>query len=225
MGRWPTIRSGPAMSSPSSLHWHPPKASRQTFEGDVLPAGDETGLQLVLACDLGLAPQSGGDFEGDLGFDLGVEGSGSAPWQRRPLLKASIDCCTGQTRWRIPAGSGQGEHTTRTGVPYTPCPGVCRPSPGRIVRVTRPGVQVGPDQRLVPELLSPGRAPIGAACPRGTRAIADRPSPCSCRGMPTSWARRRVDDRLPDGVGRPVGAGPGPTGGENLVRPTTRKTS
>jgi hypothetical protein len=48
------------------------------IEGDVLPAGDEFGLQLVLPGDLGLAPQAGENFEDDLGLELRREGSASA---------------------------------------------------------------------------------------------------------------------------------------------------
>src|SRR4051794_907408 len=58
----------------------------QTFQGDVLPAGHEFGLQLVLAGDLGLAPQAGEDFEDDLGLELRRERSASALGHRRRLL-------------------------------------------------------------------------------------------------------------------------------------------
>jgi hypothetical protein len=58
----------------------------QAFEGDVLPAGDEFGLQLVLSGDLGLALQSGEDFEDDLGLELRREGPASAFRHGRTLL-------------------------------------------------------------------------------------------------------------------------------------------
>jgi hypothetical protein len=44
------------------------------FEGDVLRAGDESGLQLVLPGDFGRALQAGEDFDDDLGLDLEREG-------------------------------------------------------------------------------------------------------------------------------------------------------
>ena len=58
----------------------------QPFQGDVLPAGDELGLQLVLAGDLGLALQAGEDFEDDLGLELRREGPASALRHRMMLL-------------------------------------------------------------------------------------------------------------------------------------------
>jgi hypothetical protein len=45
----------------------------QTFEGDVLPAGDESGLQLVMPRGLGPALQTREDFEDDLGLELRSE--------------------------------------------------------------------------------------------------------------------------------------------------------
>jgi hypothetical protein len=62
----------------------------QAFEGDVLPAGDELGLQLVLLGDLGLALQAGEDFEDDPGFELGGEGSASSLGHRRTLLRGPV---------------------------------------------------------------------------------------------------------------------------------------
>jgi hypothetical protein len=58
----------------------------QTFEGDVLSAGDEFGLQLVLPGDFGRALQAGEDFEDDLGLELGREGPTSAFRHGRTLL-------------------------------------------------------------------------------------------------------------------------------------------
>jgi hypothetical protein len=58
----------------------------QTFEGGVLPASDEFGLELVLPGDFGLATPAREDFENDLGFELGGEGSASALGHRRALL-------------------------------------------------------------------------------------------------------------------------------------------
>jgi hypothetical protein len=59
----------------------------QTFQSDVLSAGDEFGLQLVLPSDLGLAPQAGEDFKDDLGFELRQkEGPASAFRHGRQLL-------------------------------------------------------------------------------------------------------------------------------------------
>jgi hypothetical protein len=54
-----------------------PEEDLQSFEGDVLPASDELGLQLVLPGYLGLALQAGNHFENNLGFELGGEGSAS----------------------------------------------------------------------------------------------------------------------------------------------------
>jgi hypothetical protein len=50
----------------------------RAFEGDVLPAGEEFGLRLVLQSDLGRAFQAGEDCEDDLGLELRGEGSASA---------------------------------------------------------------------------------------------------------------------------------------------------
>ena len=58
----------------------------QTFEGGVLPAGDEFGLELVLPGDFGLATPAREDFEDDLGFELGGEGSGACAWASEALL-------------------------------------------------------------------------------------------------------------------------------------------
>ena len=79
MVRRPTIRSSSAMRPSSWLRCSPPwKRVSRAFEGDVLPAGDQLGLQLVLSGDLRLALQAGEHFENDLGFELGGEGSASA---------------------------------------------------------------------------------------------------------------------------------------------------
>ena len=58
--------------------WSWPVAPRleegfQIFQGDVFPAGDEFGFQLVLSGDLGLTLQAGEDFEDDLGLEFGVK--------------------------------------------------------------------------------------------------------------------------------------------------------
>ena len=58
----------------------------QSLQGDVLPTGDEFGLQLVLTGDLGLASQAGEHFEDDLGLELGGEGSAAALGHGRRLL-------------------------------------------------------------------------------------------------------------------------------------------
>jgi hypothetical protein len=54
--------------------------------GDLLPSGDEFGLELVWSGDLGLALQAGENFEDDLGFELRREGSATALGHRRTLL-------------------------------------------------------------------------------------------------------------------------------------------
>src|SRR5262249_49173616 len=59
----------------------------QAFEGDLLPAGDEPGLQRVLAGDLGLTLPGREDFGDGLGLGLGREGSASALGHRRTLLR------------------------------------------------------------------------------------------------------------------------------------------
>jgi hypothetical protein len=77
MVRRPTIRTSSAMRSwprwPSPL-----EEGFQTFEGDVLPAGDEFKPQLVLPGDPELALQAREDFEDDLGLELRREGPASA---------------------------------------------------------------------------------------------------------------------------------------------------
>jgi hypothetical protein len=56
------------------------------FEGDLLTADDELGLQLVLTGDLGLALRAGEDFKNDFGLELRREGSASGLGHRRTLL-------------------------------------------------------------------------------------------------------------------------------------------
>jgi hypothetical protein len=58
----------------------------QTFKGDVLPSGDDLGLQLVLPGDLGRTLRAGEDFEDDLGLELRREGPTAALGNRRTLL-------------------------------------------------------------------------------------------------------------------------------------------
>src|SRR5690349_20457616 len=57
----------------------------QPFEGDILPAGDEFGLELVLAGDLGLPLQAGDDFEDDLRLEPRRAGSATALRHRSTL--------------------------------------------------------------------------------------------------------------------------------------------
>ncbi len=58
----------------------------QPLDGDVHPAGDEFGLQLVVASDLGLALQAGEHFEDDPGIELRRARSATAFRHRRTLL-------------------------------------------------------------------------------------------------------------------------------------------
>jgi hypothetical protein len=62
------------------------KEGLQIFDCDVLPAGDELGLQRVLPGDLSLARQAGEHFEDDPGLDLRREGPASALGHRWALL-------------------------------------------------------------------------------------------------------------------------------------------
>ena len=87
MVRRPTIRSSSAMRSWSLAPLIVAlEQALQAFEGDVLPAGDELGFQLVLPGDFGLAPQAGEDFEDDLGLELRGERPASAFRHGRTLL-------------------------------------------------------------------------------------------------------------------------------------------
>jgi hypothetical protein len=58
----------------------------QAFQGDVLPAGDELGFQLVLPGGLGRAPLAREDFEDDLGLEQRGERPASAFRHGRTLL-------------------------------------------------------------------------------------------------------------------------------------------
>jgi hypothetical protein len=53
-------------------------ALEEALHGDVLPAGDESWFQLVLAGGLGRALLAREDFENDLGLELRGEGPASA---------------------------------------------------------------------------------------------------------------------------------------------------
>ena len=63
-----------------------PEEGLQAVEGDLLPAGDELGLQLVLPGDLSLALQAREHFEDDLDLELRREGPASAFRHGRTLL-------------------------------------------------------------------------------------------------------------------------------------------
>jgi hypothetical protein len=58
----------------------------QAFKGDVLPAGDEFGFQLVLPSGLGGDPLAGEDLEDKLGLELRGERPASAFRHGRALL-------------------------------------------------------------------------------------------------------------------------------------------
>jgi hypothetical protein len=86
---WSGVRSFPARRSypvPDPVVPRPGRGTPASLDGDSLPAGDEFGLQLVVAGDRGLAFQAGEHFEDDRGLELRRERSATAFGHRRRIL-------------------------------------------------------------------------------------------------------------------------------------------